>query len=262
MVLLALRTVRARRASLAGAFVAVMLAVALTTACAVLMAAALRAPGPGRFAAPDAVVTAHSKIWIGYAAQQYTGVFPAPHRYHREWIARRRAEFFGDKACIDCGSTKQLELDRRDTAEAVNHRLWSWSADRRDAELAKYEVRCSSCRRRRLAAEQMRQGTRGRYEKGCRCDACKAAKARRNKKYRENHRDELAAKQRALPKKPRVARTPSGTIGVYYAPTSSRAKPWRATIGVDKRLIHLGLFATKEEAAAARRAAERELRPS
>ena len=78
MLRLAVWTVRARRASLAGAFIAVLLAVALTTASAVLMASALRAPGPGPFAAADAVMTAHSKIWIGYAADQYTGVFPAP----------------------------------------------------------------------------------------------------------------------------------------------------------------------------------------
>jgi hypothetical protein len=78
----------------------------------------------------------------------------ARRRYHREWIARRRAEFFADKACIDCGSIEQLELDRRDAAEAVNHRLWSWSADRREAELAKYDVPCSSCRRKRPAAER------------------------------------------------------------------------------------------------------------
>jgi hypothetical protein len=167
-----------------------------------------------------------------------------------------------DKVCIDCGSIKQLELDRRDAAEAANHRLWPWSADRREAALAKYDVRCSSCRRKRLAAERMRHGTRGRYENGCRRDGCKAAKAWRNKTYRENHRDELAAKQRAVPKKPRVTRTPSGIIGVYYAPTSSRAKPWRAAIGVNRQLIHLGSFATKGAAGAARRAAERELRPS
>ena len=78
MLRLALWTVRARRASLAGAFIAVLLAVALTTACAVLMASALQAPGPGPFAAADAVITAHSKIYIGYAADQNTGVFPAP----------------------------------------------------------------------------------------------------------------------------------------------------------------------------------------
>jgi putative ABC transport system permease protein len=90
MLRLALWTVRARRASLTGAFVAVMLAVALTTACAVLMAAALQAPGPGRFAAADAVVRAHSKIWIGYAAQQDTGVFPAP-RLPATTVARASA---------------------------------------------------------------------------------------------------------------------------------------------------------------------------
>jgi putative ABC transport system permease protein len=90
MLRLAVWTVRARRASLAGAFIAVLLAVALTTACAVLMASALRAPGPGRFAAADAVVTAHSRIWIGYAAQQNTGVFPAP-RLPATTVARASA---------------------------------------------------------------------------------------------------------------------------------------------------------------------------
>jgi hypothetical protein len=49
----------------------------------------------------------------------------------------------------------------------------------------------------------------------------------------------------------------SGHRGV--APFSkSRTKPWRATISVDRRQVHLGLFATVEEAVAARRAAELE----
>ena len=186
----------------------------------------------------------------------------ARRRYHREWIAKRRSEFFADKRCVDCGSTERLELDCRDPATKVSHRIWSWSDTRREAELAKYEVRCAPCRRRRLAAEQTRHGTRGRYEKGCRCDACKAAKARRNKEHPTKHRAELLAKQRAGPRKPRVARTTSGIIGVYHAPNSSRTKPWRAQIGLDGRVIHLGMFATREEAAAARRAAELELRSS
>jgi hypothetical protein len=186
----------------------------------------------------------------------------ARRRYHREWIAQRRSEFFADRRCVDCGSNERLELDCRDTATKVTHRIWSWSDARREAELAKYEVRCAPCRRKRLAAEQTRHGTRGRYEKGCRCEACKAAKARRNKEYRSNHRDELLAKQRAGPQKPRAARTASGIIGVYYAPSTSRSKPWRAQIGVDRRVIHLGMFATREEAAAARRSAEQRLRSS
>jgi hypothetical protein len=62
-------------------------------------------------------------------------------RYRRERIAKRRAEFFADKTCIDCGATKHLELDGRHTSQPVNHRVWSWSAARREAELAKYDIR-------------------------------------------------------------------------------------------------------------------------
>lgn len=184
----------------------------------------------------------------------------ARRRYHRQWIARRRAAFFADKTCIDCGTAEQLELDRRDPDEKVNHRVWSSASARREAELAKYDVRCTSCRRNRLAEHQMRHGTRGRYEKGCRCLACKQAKSWRNARYREQHQDEIAAKQRARPRKPRAPRTASGIVGVYYRPEASKTKPWRAQISANKRRTHLGMFATKDEAAAAHAAAERDLR--
>ena len=64
----------------------------------------------------------------------------------------------------------------------------------------------------------MRHGTRGRYEKGCRCDACRAAKSPRNAQYRERHQDEIATKQRARSRKPRTPRTTSGIVGIYYVP--------------------------------------------
>ena len=182
----------------------------------------------------------------------------ARRRYHREWIARRRAEFFAGKTCLDCGTTEQLELDRRDTTENVNHRLWSWSSTRREAELAKYDVRCSACRRDRLAERQMRHGTRGRYEKGCRCEACRQAKSRRNAQYREQHKDKLTETRRPRRKTTRASRSASGIVGVYHVPEASRSKPWRAQISVGKRLIHLGMFATRDEAAAARAAAEQD----
>jgi hypothetical protein len=47
----------------------------------------------------------------------------------------------------------------------------------------------------------------------------------------------------------------SGVRGVAYT-ALSKAKPWRAQIMVNRKNIHLGLFATKEEAVAARKAAE------
>jgi putative ABC transport system permease protein len=78
MIRLAIQSVRARRASLAGALVAILLAVTLASACATLMASALRAPGPGRFAAADLVVRAHATVFIPGASNGNTGVFPPP----------------------------------------------------------------------------------------------------------------------------------------------------------------------------------------
>lgn len=48
----------------------------------------------------------------------------------------------------------------------------------------------------------------------------------------------------------------SGVRGVSYAPNFSISKPWRAQIMANRKARHLGLFATKEEAVAARKAAE------
>ena len=104
----------------------------------------------------------------------------------------------------------------------------------------------------------MRHGTRGRYEKGCRCEACRQAKSRRNAQYREQHKDKLAETRRPRPKTARASRSASGIVGVYHVPEASRSKPWRAQISVGKRLIHLGTFATRDEAAAARAAAEQD----
>lgn len=58
---------------------AVVIAVTLLSACAVLMASALRAPGPGRFAAADVVVQARSSITVGHGnTASNTVVFPPP----------------------------------------------------------------------------------------------------------------------------------------------------------------------------------------
>src|SRR4051812_46874852 len=70
------QTLRARRTTLTGAFVAIFLAVTLAYATGLLMAGALSAPGPGRFAAADAVVRADPTIAL--AADDAIDVVPAP----------------------------------------------------------------------------------------------------------------------------------------------------------------------------------------
>src|SRR3954465_9415923 len=66
MLRISLQTLRARRATLTGAFVAIWLAVTLASATGLLMAGALGPPGPGRLAATDAVVRADPTVTIGH----------------------------------------------------------------------------------------------------------------------------------------------------------------------------------------------------
>src|ERR1700754_2358274 len=60
------QTLRARRATLAGAFAAILLAVTIAYATGLLLAGALSAPGPGRLAAADAVLRADPTVTIGH----------------------------------------------------------------------------------------------------------------------------------------------------------------------------------------------------
>lgn len=67
--------------------------------------------------------------------------------YQRQWMANRRAEFFTGKACVQCDSTDRLELDHIDRQVKVSHNIWSWSRERREAEIAKCQVLCHDCHR-------------------------------------------------------------------------------------------------------------------
>lgn len=102
--------------------------------------------------------------------------------YQRGWIAGRRSAFFEGKTCAWCESTDRLELHHRDPSQKVAHAIWSWSAGRRAAEIAKCIVLCGPCHKRahadvrRLEAELRNpHGTYLRYKLDCRCDPCRAA---------------------------------------------------------------------------------------
>ena len=66
MLRIAWQTLRARRSTLAGAFVALWLAVTFAYATGLLMTGALTAPGGGRYAAADAVVRADPSVELGH----------------------------------------------------------------------------------------------------------------------------------------------------------------------------------------------------
>ncbi len=76
MLRISFQTLRSRRATLAGAFVAIWLAVTLAYATGLLMDAALSPPGPGRFGGADAVVRADPSVRI--AADETIDAVPGP----------------------------------------------------------------------------------------------------------------------------------------------------------------------------------------
>lgn len=107
--------------------------------------------------------------------------------YARKWVAARRAEWFADKACVQCGSTDRMELDHIDRFTKVNHAVWSWTKARREAELAKCQVLCSTHHLEKTLRERTKteHGHAGMYQThGCHCQLCRAWKAASDKKYR------------------------------------------------------------------------------
>jgi len=67
-------------------------------------------------------------------------------QYQRAWKAKRREEWINTNGpCVDCGTWEDLQVDHVNAADKATHRVFSWSAPRREAELAKCVVRCRPC---------------------------------------------------------------------------------------------------------------------
>jgi len=111
----------------------------------------------------------------------------AKREYQRLWMQRRRAAFFEDKTCVKCGAVKDLELDHVDPATKVTHKVWSWSENRRNEELAKCQVLCRVCHLAKTKDQISKPpvcGTTSNYYRGCRCGLCKRAIADYKQRYR------------------------------------------------------------------------------
>jgi hypothetical protein len=108
--------------------------------------------------------------------------------YQRKWMAERRKSFFINKKCEKCDSTINLELHHVDPNEKENHRIWSWSEERRLKELEKCVVWCRDCHEKyhsKLKEKPITHGTARGYKKGCRCVLCKKWRSDAGKNYRK-----------------------------------------------------------------------------
>lgn len=122
--------------------------------------------------------------------------------YQREWAASRRREYLAGRVCVDCGSDGPLEIDHVDPNQKVSHRIWTWARPRLEAELEKCEPRCVSCHVKRHRRERLRHGIK-RYQAGCRCEACRQAKAAANARYQEKRRRRESNSDERLCRPPR-----------------------------------------------------------
>lgn len=109
--------------------------------------------------------------------------------YQAGYLAGRRTLWLeANGPCVECGGSEGLELDHKDPNEKTDHRIWSWTKERRDAELAKCQVLCKKCHREKTNAmltKPLVHGTSNAYnQKACRCDECRAWNAARNRRLR------------------------------------------------------------------------------
>jgi 5-methylcytosine-specific restriction endonuclease McrA len=107
--------------------------------------------------------------------------------YQRKYVAERRASYFADKVCVECGSNKRLQLDHVDPKQKTEHRIWSWSDARRMSEIAKCQILCLSCHKKKTYSQRSRVGTHlsgAFWSRGCRCEECRTYKRISMRKYR------------------------------------------------------------------------------
>jgi hypothetical protein len=120
--------------------------------------------------------------------------YPMPYKdpdkqreYTRKWIAERRRVWLENNGpCVKCGSDENLQVDHVDPKLKISHKVWSWSEKRRNTELAKCQILCSNCHKKKTKSErpESAHGTARRYVKyRCRCEICRTWKRKDRQKY-------------------------------------------------------------------------------
>ena len=66
-------------------------------------------------------------------------------KYQREWVAKRRHNYFKDKYCLICQDNKNLQLHHKNPQNKISHNIWSWAKEKRLKELKKCIVLCKEC---------------------------------------------------------------------------------------------------------------------
>lgn len=114
---------------------------------------------------------------------------PAQQRaFQNQWAKNRRLVWLAQQGpCVSCGSIDSLEVDHRYRSSKVTHRVWTLTAKKRAAELAKCQPLCRPCHKAKTISETTRHGA-SQYRKGCRCGVCRTNKQQQMARYRARKR--------------------------------------------------------------------------
>lgn len=111
--------------------------------------------------------------------------------YQLKWMHKRRNEWIkANGPCQECGSSDRLEVDHIDESKKEFHvtQIWSRKAEVREKELAKCQVLCYDCHKKKtieFLSKEYEHGTHNAYSRGCRCDACTVAQREYNQAWRK-----------------------------------------------------------------------------
>jgi hypothetical protein len=122
--------------------------------------------------------------------------------YQRNWYFKKRIEWIERNGPCKCGSWCDLEIDHIDPKTKISSKIWSWSEDRRNVELAKCQVLCYDCHLYKTIESRRSNpdhGTIAKYKHKsfpCKCDKCKEANAEyeSNRRYEERSGINTASK--------------------------------------------------------------------
>jgi hypothetical protein len=120
--------------------------------------------------------------------------------YQATWMWRRRMSWIlANGPCKWCGASQDLRVVYSDPMDRKVPVTSIWSRrDEARAELLKLcIVLCTPCAlSKRKEERQPQHGQVGRYDQGCRCDRCKAAKALDMAAYRARKKEKASAGSR------------------------------------------------------------------
>lgn len=109
--------------------------------------------------AAEAEIVAANMVEVGSSI-----LFPADHfivahttesrtRAYNKLKQRREDWFKQNGPCRICSSWSDLQLDHVDPSQKENHKVWSWSEERRINELSKCQALCRNCHKEKTKQE-------------------------------------------------------------------------------------------------------------